>query len=97
MLALSAANGYYNSCKAYPKRFLKVVNQIAKISAFEKYEKTEIRHEQVVYLNSYGLDHKTIAKITGYAVSTVKTLIRKCADLLDRAKKRFYEKSIKRV
>lgn len=61
-----------------------------KISAFEKYENTAIRHEQVVYLNSYGLDHKTIAKITGYAISTVKTLIRKCADLLDRAKKRFY-------
>lgn len=61
-----------------------------KISAFEKYENTGIRHEQVVYLNYYGLDHKIIAEITDYAISTVKKLIRQCADLLDSAKKRFY-------
>lgn len=61
-----------------------------KISAFEKYQDVSIRHEQVVYLNSYGIDHKTIAKITGYALSTVKTLVRKCISLLELAKKRFY-------
>ena len=63
---------------------------MAKISAFERYYDTTIRHEQVVYLNSYGINHRTIAKITGYALSTVKTLVRKCINLLELAKKRFY-------
>lgn len=44
-----------------------------KIRAFEKYSDPTICHEQVVYLNYNGVDKQTIAKITGYALSTVKT------------------------
>ena len=71
-----------------------------KISAFEKYDDPTICHEQVVYLNYNGVDKQTIAKITGYAISTVKTFIYKFADLLSKAKKRFLavtKKALKEV
>ena len=63
---------------------------MVKISAFEKYEDTEIRHEQVVYLHSYWVDKYTIAQITGYTLSSINNLIRTCAHLLVNARKRFY-------
>jgi hypothetical protein len=62
---------------------------MCKISAFEKYSDPTICHEQVVYLNYNGVDKQTIAKITGYALSTVKTFIYKFANLLSKAKSVF--------
>ena len=53
----------------------------------------------VVYLNEYGFTPAQISKWVDYAESTVKTYIRKFADLLEKAKKVFYHvtKKVKKV
>ena len=68
-----------------------------KYNVLEKQTETEVQHAQVIYLKeilSKGLDE--IAEITGYAISTVKSYIRKFAHLLDYAKEIFEEKKQQR-
>lgn len=70
-----------------------------KISVFQKFEDTDTKRLQVVYLNEYGFTPAQISKWVDYAESTVKTYIRKFADLLEKAKKVFYHvtKKVKKV
>lgn len=66
-----------------------------KIDVFQEFEDTKMCRMQVVYLNAYGFSPKEIAKWSSYAESTIKTYIRKFADLLDEAKKTFYHVTLK--
>lgn len=61
-----------------------------KINVFDTYEESEIKRLQVVYLDSHGFTPEEIRKWTGYAISTIKTYVKKFADLLEKAKKTFY-------
>jgi len=61
-----------------------------KINVFQDFPDAEMKHLQLVYLDKYGFTKDEISKWTGYAVSTVKTYLRKFADLLDKACKTFY-------
>lgn len=61
-----------------------------KIDVFQKFDDTEMKRMQAVYLDSYGFTVEQIAKWVDYAESTIKTYIRKFADLLEKAKKTFY-------
>ena len=63
---------------------------MAKIDVFQKFEDTDTKRMQVVYLNSFGFTPAEISKWVGYAESTIKSYIKKFADLLDKAKKIFY-------
>lgn len=62
---------------------------MAKISAFDQYKDAKIRRQQVVYLHANGFTNDQIAKIAGYAKSTVANYVKKFADLLDNACKLF--------
>lgn len=44
---------------------------MAKISAFDQYKDAKVRRQQVVYLHANGFTNDQIAKIAGYAKSTV--------------------------
>lgn len=70
-----------------------------KIDVFQKFEDTEMKRMQVVYLNEYGFTPKQIAKWVDYAESTIKTYTKKFSDLVDKAKKTFYHvtKKVKTV
>lgn len=72
---------------------------MAKIDVFQKFEETDMKRMQVVYLNKYGFDPEQISKWVDYAVSTIKTYIKKFADLLEKAEKTFYRvtKKVKAV
>lgn len=61
-----------------------------KIDVFQKFDDTELKHLQVVYLANEGFTVKEIVKWTDYAESTIATYIRKFADYLDQAIKTFY-------
>jgi hypothetical protein len=61
-----------------------------KIDAFQNFEDTRMKRLQLVYLDDNGFTPQEIAKWTGYAVSTIKTYIKKFAEILDEAKKTFY-------
>ena len=62
---------------------------MAKISAFDQYKDAKVRRQQVVYLHANGFTNDQIAKIAGYAKSTVANYVKKFADLLDNACKLF--------
>lgn len=66
-----------------------------KISAFQDFSDTDMKHLQVVYLDSHGFVSEEIAKWTGYAIATIKNYVRKFADLLEKAKKIFYHITLK--
>ena len=72
---------------------------MTKIDVFQTFEDTNMKRMQAVYLNAYGFTAKEISKWVSYAESTIKTYIRKFADLLDKAKKTFYHitKKVKAV
>lgn len=72
---------------------------MAKVNAFQKFEDTETKRLQVVYLNYHGFDPDEIHKWVDYSVSTIKTYVRKFADLVEKAKKFFYHiyKKVKAV
>lgn len=72
---------------------------MTKIDVFQNFEDTNMKRMQAVYLNAYGFTAKEISKWVSYAESTIKTYIRKFADLLDKAKKTFYHitKKVKAV
>ena len=57
----------------------------SKIEVFQHYEDLETRRMQIVFLDHFGFAKEEIAKWTNYAVSTIKTYIRKFADLLEKA------------
>lgn len=50
-----------------------------KLDVFQEFKDTNIKHLQVVYLNSHGFCPEEIKKWTGYTVSTIKGYIRKFA------------------
>ena len=72
---------------------------MAKVDVFQKFEDTDMKRMQVVYLDKYGFEPEQIAKWVDYAVSTIKTYIKKFADLLTKAEKLFYHvtKKVKKV
>ncbi len=64
---------------------------MTKLNPHETYDDAYVKHLQIVFLaNCEKLIPKKIAEITGYAVSTVKSYIKKFADLLDEAIKLFH-------
>ena len=70
-----------------------------KISVFQKFEDTDTKRLQVVYLGDHGFTPAEIRKWVDYAESTIKTYLRKFADLLEQAKRFFYHvtKKVKKV
>ena len=68
---------------------------MTKLDAFQKYDETTMKRMQLVYLDFYGFDPEEIAKYVDYAVSTIKTYIKKFANLLESAKKIFYHITLK--
>lgn len=52
---------------------------MAKISAFDQYKDAKVRRQQVVYLHANGFTNDQIAKIAGYAKSTVANYVKKFA------------------
>lgn len=72
---------------------------MAKVDVFQKFEDADTKRMQVVYLADHGFEPAEISKWVDYAVSTIKTYIKKFADLLDKAKKFFYHvtKKVKAV
>ena len=66
-----------------------------KLDALQNYVSTDIKRKQIVFLNANGFTAEKIAEITKYAISTVKTYIKKFANLLDEAIKLFKKISIK--
>ena len=66
-----------------------------KIDVFQNFEQTDMKRMQVVYLDKHGFKPEEIAKWTGYAIATIKTYIRKFADMLDKACKMFYHVTLK--
>lgn len=61
-----------------------------KIDVFQKFDSTDMKRMQVVYLNEYGFTPDQIAKWVDYATSTIRTYIKKYSDLVEKAKKTFY-------
>ena len=59
---------------------------MAKIDAFQRFEDTEMKRLQVVYLNDCGFSAEQIHQWVDYAVSTIKGYIRKFGNLLEKAK-----------
>ena len=72
---------------------------MAKVDVFQKFEDTDTKRLQVVYLDSCGFTPAEIRKWVEYAESTIKGYIKKFADLLEKAKKFFYHvtKKVKAV
>ena len=63
---------------------------MTKLDCYGKYEDTDTKHLQVIYLAEViHLTPKEISNYVDYAVSTIKTYIRKFADRLKEAKKLF--------
>jgi len=72
---------------------------MAKVDVFQRFEDTDTKRLQVVYLGNHGFTPAEIHKWVDYAESTIKTYLRKFADLLERAKRFFYHvtKKVKKV
>lgn len=66
-----------------------------KVDVFQSFEDTEMKHLQVVYLDSHGFTPEEIAKWCGYAISTIKGYIKKFSSLLEKAKATFYHITLK--
>lgn len=66
-----------------------------KIDVFQDFEDTGMKHLQVVYLDNHGFTSAEISKWTGYAIRTIKTYVKKFANLLEKAKKTFYHVTLK--
>ena len=66
-----------------------------KIDVFQDFADANMKHLQVVYLDSHGFIPEEIAKWTGYAVSTIKGYVKKFQNLLKTAKKVFYHITLK--
>lgn len=60
-----------------------------KLNPFDRFDNSDICHMQAVYLDAHGFAADEISTYTGYAISTVKTYIRKFGHLLDEAKALF--------
>ena len=72
---------------------------MAKVDVFQRFEDTDTKRLQVVYLGDHGFTPAEIRKWVDYAESTIKTYLRKFADLLEQAKRFFYHvtKKVKKV
>lgn len=72
---------------------------MAKVDVFQRFEDTDTKRLQVVYLGNHGFTPAEIRKWVDYAESTIKTYLRKFADLLEQAKRFFYHvtKKVKKV
>lgn len=70
-----------------------------KIDVFQPFEDTNTKRMQVVYLAGHGFEPAEIKKWVDYSVETIKTYIRKFADLWEQAKATFYHitKKVKKV
>lgn len=66
-----------------------------KIDVFQTFEDTNMKRLQTVYLNFHGFTAKEITKWTGYAISTIKTYVKKFEELVEEAKKIFYHITLK--
>lgn len=66
-----------------------------KIDVFQTFEDTDTKRLQLIYLDKHGFTPKEISKWTGYAISTIQTYIRKFADRLEEACKKFYHITLK--
>lgn len=62
---------------------------MAKIDVFQKFDDTEMKRLQVVYLNQNGFTDKEIMKWVDYAESTIRNYVRKFCDLAEKAKETF--------
>lgn len=62
---------------------------MTKIDALQELNEPRLQHMQVVYLDYCNFTYAEIAKITKYAISTVKNYVRKFCHLLEEAKKTF--------
>lgn len=63
-------------------------------NVFEKQENLEVRNAQIVYLaEECGMEANEISKYVDLAVSTIRTYIRKFANLLEKAKEWFGDKA----
>lgn len=61
-------------------------------NAMERQTETKVRQAQVIYLKEVlKKEYKEIAEITGYAISTVRSYVKKFFDLLEYAKNIFEE------
>ena len=72
---------------------------MAKVDVFQRFEDTDTKRLQVVYLGDHGFTPAEIRKWVDYAESTIKTYLRKFADLLEQAKRFFCHvtKKVKKV
>ena len=61
----------------------------AKLNPFDRYDDSNICHMQAVYLDAQGFAADEISTYTGYAISTIKSYIRKFGHLLDDARALF--------
>lgn len=66
-----------------------------KIDVFQTFEDTDTKRLQLLYLDKHGFTLKEISKWTGYAVSTIKIYIKKFANRLEEACKKFYHITLK--
>ena len=66
-----------------------------KIDVFQTFEDTNVKRLQLVYLDKHGFTPEEIRKWTGYAVSTIKSYIKKFADKIEEACKTFYHITLK--
>lgn len=72
--------------------------KMEKYNAMERQENTDVRRAQVVYLKHHlNLNNNMIAKITGYAINTVRNYASKFIDLLEWGLKHFVKGAIKVV
>lgn len=63
---------------------------MGKINALQELDDTDLKHLQVVYLNSHGFKYEEIRKWTGYALSTIQGYVYKFQNLVEEAKQVFY-------
>ena len=66
-----------------------------KIDVFQTFEDTETKRLQLIYLDKHGFTPEEIRKWTGYAVSTIKAYIKKYANKIEEACKKFYHIALK--
>lgn len=66
-----------------------------KIDVFQTFEDTDTKRLQLLYLDKHGFTPEEIRKWTGYAVSTIKSYIKKFADRIEEACKKFYHITLK--
>lgn len=62
---------------------------MSKFNPYVRQEDIHRSHLQIVYLANEGVSYEQIAEITGYAVSTIRTYVRKYAEFMAEANRTF--------